>query len=280
MLKSACDKSSVCAWQVSPDNTCGWCQLESEKKLESVPTYCDSCAIHESNEDCLSADECEWCNLNYCSKKGACAIRCELIATEAECGKAASACAWCSTALSCIDIKARCNECSDFTKEFCPRGCVCSSQRNTAVTVAITLVVACFALIAVLTVFLLILKRKYGSQEDKSNEMTALSDMQLAFNSKFGVDDDYPRLPCATFAQEDISKFVSCSGSVVTFDQTAPFLLLNKTYSSAFKLLNKTEESQTVELFTQGFREKHKINFIPQKSISIFTNFLNTLLTL
>ena len=89
----------------------------------------------------------------------------------------------------------------------------------------------------------------------------------MTLNPMFGFDEENNSEPCVKYANGDISEFISCSDEDITFGQST-FLLLNKTYSNSFKLTNKSDEDLTVELFTCGFQEKHKINFIPQKGNS------------
>ena len=98
--------------------------------------------------------------------------------------------------------------------------------------------------------------------------MTSLSDVLMTLNPMFGFDEENTYEPCVNYANGDISEFISCSDDSITFGQST-FLLLSKTYFSSFKLTNKSDENLTIELFTYGFREKHKINFIPQKGNSI-----------
>ena len=276
LIKSVCEKSATCYWKVSEDETCGWCQVQEDTVPKTKPDYCDECAIHESSELCKESKGCEWCNLNYCSKSKNCTIRCELITTEKDCGEASDDCSWCPTALSCIDIKARCNECSDFSNDFCPRGCDCSSSKSSAAIVVIVVVV-CVVLVAALLMFLFVFKKRFGYQKNGTNEITPLSDMSMTLMSTFGFNDkERSHELCANYENGDISEFISCSDDYITFDQSNSFLLLNKTYSSQFKLTNKSDENLTVELFTCGFQEKHKINFVPQKGNYIsFVDKLN-----
>ena len=278
LIKSVCKKSPTCDWKVSDDETCGWCQAQKNTMIETASIYCDECAIHESSEACEESGKCKWCNLNYCSGIDACVIRCELIATEKDCGEASDDCSWCPTALSCIDIKARCNECSDFSNDFCPRGCDCSSSKSSSSSVIIIVVVVCVVLVAVLLVFMFVFKKRFGYQENGANEMTSLSDVLMTLNPMFGFDEENNSEPCTKYANGDISEFISCSDDSITFGQSTSFLLLNKTYFSSFKLTNKSDEDLTVELFTCGFQEKHKIDFIPQKGNSI--SFIDKLITL
>ena len=269
LIKSVCERSPACYWKVSEDETCGWCQGKMDTVPKTKPDYCDECAIHESSELCKESKGCEWCKLNYCSKANNCTIRCELITTEKDCQRVSNVCSWCPTTLSCIDINARCNECSDFSNDFCPRGCDCSSSKSSSSSVIIIVVVVCVVLVAVLLVFMFVFKKRFGYQENGANEMTSLSDVLMTLNPMFGFDDENNSELCTKYANGDISEFISCSDDFITFGQSTSFLLLNKIYFSSFKLTNKSDEDLTVELFTCGFREKHKIDFIPQKGNSI-----------
>ena len=166
----------------------------------------------------------------------------------------------------------RSNKYADFSNNFCPRGCDCSSSKlSTAAVLIIVVVAACVVLIAVLFVFMFVVKKRFGYQGKGTNEMTSLSGMSMTLASKFGLDDDKNSSElCANYANGDISEFISCSDDDITFGQSS-LLLLNKTYFSSFKLTNKSDEDLTVGLFACGFQEKPKINFIPQKGNSIIS---------
>ena len=172
--KQTCLTTKKCKWV--NNSTCTKCSSidEQRDKFEE----CNPCLKYESDISCGdNTDGCEWCQGMYCTRNGKCEIKCELYATKKECSGVSVKCSWCLSTDSCIDNDAKCNDCSLYSEEFCPRGCDCSASTSNSLLVLIPIIAAGVVVIVVLAIlcwfFVLRRRRAQGNDGIAMNSLTA-----------------------------------------------------------------------------------------------------------
>ena len=264
LIQQSCWNTTACEWS---NDDCVKCSSKNKEKKQYEKCY--PCLIHEDKESCDKfKSSCTWCPSEYCAEKDSCEIKCELYGTKKKCSDVSEKCSWCLSTDFCIDNDAKCNDCSLYSEEFCPRGCNCSANTLNLLAVLIPIIAAGVVAIVVLTIlgWFFVLRRR-RAQGNNGIAMSSLTAKQLTFDPEFCGESAQTGSPASGCTQGDISPFVSCSVDSISFGKPKAPLLLDNEYEARFKVTNRTKEAQTIKLFTGGFSERHKITFAPQEGL-------------